>query len=86
MVKRPVLISIGVDKDGHRKILGLDIAYQEDEVSWRNHFKGLKERGLKRVDLTTSDDNKGLVIALEEEFPGTPHQRCMVHFYRKNGT
>lgn len=82
VVKRPLLISIGVDKDGHRKVLGLNIGYQEDEPTWRAHIKGLKERGIKTVGLTTSDENKGLVKALEEEFPGIPHQRCMVHFER----
>lgn len=82
VVKRPLLISIGVDKDGQRKVLGLNIGYQEDEPTWRAHIKGLKERGIKMVELTTSDENKGLVRALEEEFPGIPHQRCMVHFER----
>ena len=58
------------------------MGYQEDGSTWKAHIRGLKERGLKRVDLTTSDDNKSLVKALEEEFPGAPHQRCMVHFMR----
>ena len=82
VIKRPLLISVGVDKEGYRKILGIDMGYQEDESTWKAHIRRLKERGLKRVDLTTSDDNKGLVKALEEEFPGAPHQRCMVHFLR----
>lgn len=34
------------------------------------------------MKLTTTDDNKGLVKVLEEEFAGSPHQRCMVHFER----
>lgn len=82
VIKCPLLISVGVDRDGYRKILGIDIGYAEGESTWKAHIKGLKERGLKRVDLTTSDDNKGFVKALEEELPGTPHQRCMVHFLR----
>lgn len=82
VIKRPVLISIGVDKNGHRKVLGISIGYQEDEPTWRAHIKALKDRGLISVDLTISDAKKGLVKALEEEFSGTPHQRCMVHFER----
>lgn len=82
VIKRPVLISIGVDKNGHRKVLGISIGYQEDEPTWRAHIKALKDRGLISVDLTVSDAKKGLVKALEEEFSGTPHQRCMVHFER----
>ncbi|MEA1913572.1 MAG: IS256 family transposase [candidate division WOR-3 bacterium] len=82
VLKRPLLISGGIDKDGRRKVLGLNMAYQEDDSSWKEHMRELKERGIKEVGLTTSDANKGLVKALEEEFPGTPHQRCMVHFER----
>ena len=82
VIKRPVLISIGVDANGHRKVLGITIGYQEDEATWKAHIKALKDRGLISVDLTISDAEKGLVNALEEEFSGTPHQRCMVHFER----
>ena len=82
VIKRPVLISIGVDANGHRKVLGIAIGYQEDEATWKAHIKALKDRGLISVDLTISDAEKGLVNALEEEFSGTSHQRCMVHFER----
>lgn len=82
VIKRPVLISIGVDRNGHRKVLGITMGYQEDEPTWKAHIKALKDRGLISVDLTISDAEKGLMNALEEEFSGTPHQRCMVHFER----
>jgi len=80
VVKRPLLISVAVDMKNYRRILGVDIKIDESEESWREHMLNLKERGLKTVKLTTSDDNKGLVKILEEEFAGSPHQRCMVHF------
>lgn len=82
VVKRPLLISIAIDTKGYRKILGVDMKIDESEQSWREHILSLKERGLKTVGLTTSDDNKGLVKVLTEEFSGTAHQRCMVHFER----
>ena len=84
VVSRPLLITVGVDKNGHRKILGVDIAIQESYASYWDHFKALKERGLKRVDLTISDAHKGLIKAQQEIFPGTPHQRCICHFMRNN--
>ena len=84
VVSRPVLITVGVDKNGRRKILGVDIALEESYESYRDHFKALKERGLKRVDLTISDAHKGLSKAQQEVFPGTPHQRCICHFMRNN--
>jgi len=84
VVSRPLLITVGVDKNGHRKILGVDIALEESYTSYRDHFKILKERGLKRVDLTISDAHKGLKKAQQEVFPGVPHQRCICHFMRNN--
>jgi len=84
VVSRPLLITVGVDKNGKRKILGVDIALEESYASYREHFKALKERGLKRVDLTISDAHKGLIKAQQEIFPGTPHQRCICHFMRNN--
>jgi transposase-like protein len=82
VVKRPLLISIGIDTNGYRKILGVNMALEESSSTWTEHFTALKERGLKTVGLTISDAHKGLVKAQEEEFPGTPHQRCMVHWER----
>jgi len=60
VISYPVLITIGVDKNGHRKILGIDIAFEESYQSYLNHFEKIKERGVKKVDLTISDDHKGL--------------------------
>lgn len=81
-VKRPLLISVGVDTTGHRKILGVNLAIDESEESYKWHISSIKERGIKTTKLTISDDHKGLVRVLEEEFSNTPHQRCMVHFKR----
>lgn len=83
VVSCPVLITIGIDKNGHRKILGVDIAFEESYQSYLNHFNKIKDKGLKKIDLTISDDHKGLIKAQQEVFPNTPHQRCIGHFMRK---
>lgn len=82
VVSRPVLITIGVDQNGYRKILGIGIALEESYLSYRDHFNKLKEKGLRQVDLTISDEHKGLLKAQQEVFPGTPHQRCICYFMR----
>lgn len=82
VIKRPVFISLGIDRSGHRKVLGLDIMYQEDEASWTRHLQDIKSRGVISTSLTISDANKGLVNSLNKEFSGVPHQRCFVHFIR----
>jgi len=82
VVSRPLLISVGIDQNGRRKILGVNIALEESYASYRDHFNTLQERGLKKVDLTISDEHKGLLKAQQEVFSGTPHQRCICHFMR----
>ena len=82
VISCPVLITIGIDKNGHRKVLGVDIAFEESYQSYLNHFNQIKDKGLKYVDLTISDDHKGLIKARQEVFPNTAHQRCICHFMR----
>jgi len=82
VVSMPLLISCGVDTNGYRRVLGVDISDEESEETWRDHIRSLKERGLKSVNLTISDHHPGLKKVLYEEFSGVPHQRCMVHFER----
>lgn len=82
VVSMPLLVSIGIDEEGRRDILGVDMAVSESEEAWREHHRKLKARGLKTVSFTISDKLAGLVRVLDEEYAGSPHQRCMVHFKR----
>jgi len=77
-----VLIAIGVDADGYRRVLGIAEGHKEDKAGWLGFLKHLKARGLKGVRLVTSDACLGLVEALAETYPEAEWQRCIVHFYR----
>lgn len=77
-----VLVAIGVDQDGYRQVLGVVEGAKEDAESWRQFQRHLKERGLKGVELVTSDKCLGLVEALAEFYPEARWQRCMVHWFR----
>src|SRR5262245_48630522 len=77
-----VLVAIGVNRDGHREILGVREGSKEDAEGWRIFLRHLKARGLRGVKLAVSDKCLGLVEALGECFPEARWQRCMVHFYR----
>jgi putative transposase len=79
---RGLLIAIAVNEEGHREIIGFQLANSESESSWGELFSSLKDRGLKNVDLVTSDDHKGLVNAVRRHFQGTSWQRCQTHFSR----
>ncbi len=76
------LIVVGISEDGQREILGLKIALRETGESWEELFEELKDRGLRRVELATSDAHEGLESALREAFPGCIWNRCQAHFQR----
>jgi transposase-like protein len=79
---RGLLIAIGINEEGHREVVGFELANSESENSWGEFFGSLKERGLKDVRLVTSDDHKGLVNAVRKHFQGASWQRCQTHFSR----
>jgi transposase-like protein len=76
------LLAVGVNCEGHREILGLDIATTEDGAGWLAFFRGLVARGLSGVQLVISDDHSGLVDAIAATVPGASWQRCRTHYLR----
>jgi len=77
-----ILVAVGVDGEGFREIVGICEGAKEDQESWRNFLRHLKQRGLSGMKLVISDKCLGLVEILGEFFPEAAWQRCMVHFYR----
>jgi putative transposase len=77
-----VLIAIGVDWEGRRNVLAVELANRESLSSWKEFCLRLKERGLNGVDLVISDDHAGLRKAIAEVFTEAAWQRCYVHFLR----
>ena len=76
-----VVIATGVNTQGRREILGVDLIPTETEEGWAQFFKGLKERGLTGVQLVISDAHGGLRNASRKVLKAE-WQRCKVHFYR----
>ncbi len=76
------LIATGVNADGHREILGVDVTSSEDGAGWLAFLRGLVARGLSGVALVTSDDHAGLVSAIAAVLPGAAWQRCRTHYHR----
>ncbi|AHD03997.1 transposase [Paenibacillus larvae subsp. larvae DSM 25430] len=79
---RGIMIAIGVNTEGYREVLGLMLGDTESEASWSEFFSSLKGRGLRGVDLITSDDHGGLVRAVRQQLQGVTWQRCQTHFTR----
>src|SRR6187402_655587 len=66
IVSQAVLVAIGIDWEGRRQVIGVDLANRESRSSWRDFLQGLKARGLSGVELAVSDDHAGLKAAIRE--------------------
>src|SRR5262249_18521064 len=73
-----LLVAIGVNERGYREILGICEGAKEDKTGWSAFLKHLKERGLKGVQLITSDSCIGLAESAAEFFLEAAWQRCVV--------
>lgn len=82
VTSQAVLIAIGVDWDGRRQILAVEMANRESSTSWKDFLLSLRERGLHGVEFVVADDHAGLRAAIREVLTGTAYQRCYVHFLR----
>lgn len=76
-----VIIAVGVNSDGRREVLGMDIGPSEAEPFWTEFLRKLARRGLRGVKLVISDAHEGLKAAITRVLCAT-WQRCRVHFMR----
>jgi putative transposase len=74
------LVATGVDADGHREVLGVQVTSSEDGAGWLAFFRDLTARGLSGVKLVTSDAHRGLTAAISATLPGASWQRCRTHY------
>jgi putative transposase len=82
VMSQAVLIAIGIDWDGRRQILAVEMANRESRSSWKDFLIGLRKRGLNGVELVVADDHAGLRSAIREVLSDAAFQRCYVHFLR----
>jgi len=74
------LVATGVNADGYREVLGIDVTASEDGAGRTAVFRGLTARGLTGVKLVTADAHAGLVAAIGATLPGASWQRCRTHY------
>ncbi len=80
--KQAVQVAIGINDEGGRCVLAVELANRESRTSWRDFLVRLRERGLHGVVFVVSDDHEGLRQAISEILPAASWQRCYVHFLR----
>ena len=82
VVSVATVIATGVNADGHREVLGVDVFTTEDGAGWMAFLRGLVARGLSGVALVISDAHEGLKNAIASVLPGASWQRCRTHAMR----
>jgi transposase-like protein len=81
IVSVAVIVAVGVNSDGRREVLGMDIGPSEAETFWTAFLRKLARRGLRGVKLVISDAHEGIKAAIAKVLNAT-WQRCRVHFMR----
>jgi putative transposase len=76
------VVATGVNADGYREVLGVDVLTSEDGAGWTGFLRDLVARGLSGVALVVSDAHQGLQQAIAAVLPGACWQRCRTHFIR----
>jgi transposase-like protein len=66
VMSQAVLIAVGVDWDGRRQILAVEMANRESRSSWKDFLLGLRRRGLHGVEFVVADDHAGLRASVRE--------------------
>jgi putative transposase len=77
-----VLVAIGINWEGRRSVLAVELASRESVSSWKELLTSLRQRSLHGVEFVVSDDHAGLRRAIQEVLPEAVWQRCYVHFLR----
>jgi putative transposase len=81
IVSVAVIVAVGVNEDGRREVLGLDIGPSEAETFWTAFLRTLARRGLRGVQLVISDAHEGIKASVAKVMTAS-WQRCRVHFMR----
>lgn len=84
-VKSKAVYSVlGVSMEGTKEVLGIYFGTSESSSFWRQVLNNLKERGVDDVFIACIDNLNGFGDAIEDYFPQTEVQLCLVHQMRNS--
>ena len=78
-LKEGVLVAWAICRDGRKVLLHMALGNKESLDAWRDFIRDMVRRGLRIPTLVTTDGAPGLIAALEEVWPRSLRQRCLVH-------
>lgn len=80
--KKAIYVALGINIEGKKEILGFWYGDTESSSFWYNILEEIKTRGVKDILFLCSDGVAGFKEILEQSYPKTKHQRCIVHIIR----
>lgn len=80
--KSAVYVVLGVDANGMKDVLSIEIGETESAKFWLAVLNNLKNHGVKDILMLCADGLSGIKEAIEAAFPMTEYQRCIVHMVR----
>ena len=85
IVKKAVYISIGINLEGKKDVLGMWVGENESAKYWANVLNELRNRGVQDIFIACTDNLTGFSAAIEAVFPKTEIQNCIIHQLRNSG-
>lgn len=79
---RAIYNVLGIDKEGHKDILGMYISHSEGANFWLSVITDLHNRGVKDIMIACVDGLKGFPDAIHSVYPDTEIQLCVIHQIR----
>lgn len=80
--KLATYIILGINSDGHKEVLSIQIGENESSKYWLSVLNELKNRGVKDILILCVDGLSGIKESIAVAFPNTEYQRCIVHQVR----
>ena len=78
---RALFIAIGINKEGRREIISIEVHESESYQDWYEFFDNIRNRGVKDIEMLISDGNKGIRESYNDLYNGS-WQYCHIHFVR----
>lgn len=84
VINKSIYLAVGLNREGHKELLGMWIAETEGSKFWMHVLTELKNRGLKDIFIACIDGLKGFPEAIMAVYPLTKIQLCIVHMVRNS--
>lgn len=79
IVNKAAYMVVGIDREGHKDVLGMWLGEIESAKFWLTVLNELKNRGVQDILIISVDNLKGLTEAIHACYPNIEIQKCVIH-------